>query len=376
MFNEKERAVWAEVNLENIRFNIKQAKKNVSQETIIMAVVKADAYGHGAIKVARAAIEAGAKRLAVALPEEGIELREAGFDLPIQVFGEVLAPQLVNYIDYDLIPTVSSEKNIEELNRLALEKGIRKKLQVIIDTGMGRVGVFPEDALDFIQKAVKMPGLEVEGIMTHFSKADEMDKEYTYQQWEKFNYVIRQLKENGINIPFKQSANSATIIDLPHMDLDIIRPGIMIYGLRPSHEVDKDFTLKPAMIWKTKIVYLKEVPRAYGISYGATYVSSKKTKVATLPLGYADGYPRLLSNKADVLINGKRAPIIGRVCMDQFMVDVTNIPASKVGDEVVLIGKQGNEEIKATELADLIGTINYEITCGVSKRVPRVYKNE
>jgi len=241
---------------------------------------------------------------------------------------------------------------------------------------MGRVGVFPEDALDFIQKAVKMPGLEVEGIMTHFSKADEMDKEYTYQQWEKFNYVIRQLKENDINIPFKQSANSATIIDLPHMDLDIIRPGIMIYGLRPSHEVDKDFTLKPAMIWKTKIVYLKEVPRAYGISYGATYVSSKKTKVATWPLGYADGYPRLLSNKADVLINGKRAPIIGRVCMDQFMVDVTNIPASKVGDEVVLIGKQGNEEIKATELADLIGTINYEITCGVSKRVPRVYKNE
>lgn len=341
-----------------------------------MAVVKADAYGHGVLPVARATIEAGADRLAVALPEEGAELREAGFKVPIQVFGEILPPQASLFIDYDLIPTISKIETAQKINELARKKDIIKKVHLIIDTGMGRIGVFPDKALEFVEKVRILSNLKIEGLMTHFSKADERDKEYTRQQWDKFNFVIQKLEEEGIKIPIKQAANSATIIDLPDMKLDMVRPGIMTYGLRPSHEVDQDFPLKPALSWKAKIVYLKDVPAGYGISYGATYITQKHTKIATIPLGYADGFSRHLSNKGEVLIGGKRAPVTGRVCMDQFMVDVTHIPGVKVGDEVVLIGKQGSEEITATEIADKIGTINYEITCAISKRVPRIYINE
>ena len=366
------RPVWAEINLDNIAYNIEKVKENVSQETFIMAVVKADAYGHGAISVARKALKAGADRLAVAIPEEGVELRKAGFEVPIQVFGEILADQWPLMVDYNLIPTVCKLETVKGLNNYANKRNKNIKIHVKIDTGMGRIGVFPEDAVEFIKKTKKFSNIEVEGIITHHAKADEEDKEYTYDQWEKFQNVINNLEDEGIDIPIKQAANSATIIDLPKMALDMVRPGIMMYGLPPSHEV-KDFPLKPALSWKTKIVYLKEVPEGTGISYGATYVTEEKRKIATLPLGYADGYLRLLSNKGEVLINGQRAPIRGRVCMDQIMVDVSNIPDVEIGDEVVLIGKQGDEEITATELADLVGTINYEITCSISKRVPRVY---
>ena len=370
------RPVWAEINLENVAYNIQQVKKNVSQETIVNAVVKADAYGHGAIPVARKALKAGADRLAVAIPDEGVELRKAGFEVPIQVFGEVLKPQLPLMIDYNLTPTVCKLETVRELDRLAGKKGIKKSIHVIIDTGMGRIGVFPEKAVVFVEKVKEFNNIEVEGIMTHFAKADEEDKEYTLKQWKKFKNVITELEENGIKIPLKQAANSATIIDMPEMQLDMVRPGIMTYGLRPSHEVNESFSLKPVLSWKSKIVYLKEVSPGTGISYGATYVTEEKRQIATIPLGYADGYLRLLSNKGEILINGRRAPIRGRVCMDQFMVDVTEIPDVKIGDEVVLIGKQGSAEITATELADLVGTINYEITCSISKRVPRVYISE
>jgi len=367
------RPVWVEVSLDNIRYNLKQVKRNVSQETLIMAVVKADGYGHGAIPVARAAVGAGADRLAVALPVEGKELREAGFDLPIQVMGEVLPQQIPVLIDNDLIPTVSKKETAKELNRLAISKNIKKKIHIKIDTGMGRIGIFPGEAINFIRYVNNLERLKIEGLMTHFAKADEEDKEYTYHQWEKFNYVIRKIEEEEINIPLKQVANSATIIELPQMSLDIVRPGIMIYGLRPSPEVDEDFSLRPVMSFKARILYLKETPGGHGISYGATYITPERRKIATIPVGYADGYPRLLSNRGQVLIHGKRAPIRGRICMDQIMVDVTDIPDVKVEDEVVLIGKQGDEEITATELADLTGTINYEIVCGISKRVPRIY---
>jgi alanine racemase len=368
------RPVWAEVNLDNIKFNLNQVKKNVPEETLIMAVVKADAYGHGVIPVAEAAVEAGADRLAVALPEEGRELREAGFELPIQILGEVLPGQVSILVNNELIPTISKIETVELLDKLAEEKGIIKKVHVKVDTGMGRIGVFPDNAIDFIKEIMSFKNIEVEGLMTHFAKADEEDKEYTYNQWDQFQMVIDRLAEENIEIPIKQAANSATIIDLPHMALNMVRPGIMMYGLRPSHEVDQDFTLKPALSWKAKIVYLKEVPPGTGISYGATYITEDKAKIATIPMGYADGYSRLLSNKGDVLINGQRAPIRGRVCMDQFMVEVTHIDDVEIGDEVVLIGKQGNAEFSATEMADIIGTINYEITCDITKRVPRIYK--
>ena len=368
------RPVWAEVNLDNIKFNLNQVKKNVPEETLIMAVVKADAYGHGVIPVAEAAVEAGADRLAVALPEEGQELREAGFELPIQILGEVLPGQVSILVNNELIPTISKIETVELLNKLAEEKGITKKVHVKVDTGMGRIGVFPDNAVDFIKEIMSFKNIEVEGLMTHFAKADEEDKEYTYNQWDQFQMVIDRLAEENIEIPIKQAANSATIIDLPHMALNMVRPGIMMYGLRPSHEVDQDFTLKPALSWKAKIVYLKEVPPGTGISYGATYITEDKAKIATIPMGYADGYSRLLSNKGEVLVNGQRAPIRGRVCMDQFMVEVTHIDDVEIGDEVVLIGKQGDAEFSATEMADIIGTINYEITCDITKRVPRIYK--
>src|SRR6056297_1477928 len=368
------RPVWAEVNLDHIKFNLNQVIKNVPEETMVMAVVKADAYGHGVLPVAHAAVEAGADRLAVALPEECRKLREADFELPIQILGEVLSKQVSILVENDLIPTISKLETVEQLDELANKKGITKKVHVKVDTGMGRIGVFPDNALDFIKEVMSFENIKVEGLMTHFAKADEEDKDYTYNQWDQFQMVIDRLEEENIDIPIKQAANSATIIDLPHMALNMVRPGIMMYGLRPSHEVDQDFKLKPALSWKAQIVYLKEVPPGTGISYGATYITKKKAKIATIPMGYADGYARLLSNKGEVLINGQRAPIRGRVCMDQFMVDVAHIDDVKIGDEVVLIGKQGDAEFSATEMADLIGTINYEITCDITKRVPRIYK--
>jgi len=367
------RPVWAEIDLDNFSHNIRMIKEHVSQETSIMAVVKADAYGHGSIPVARKALNSGADRLAVAIPEEGIELRKAGFEIPIQIFGEILENQYPLIVDYDLIPTVCKKKTVNGLAKYAKKKNKKVKIHVKIDTGMGRIGVFPEDAVEFIKEVKEYENIEIEGIITHHAKADEKDKEYTYKQWDEFQSIINELEEKEIEIPIKQAANSATIIDLPKMQLDMVRPGIMLYGMRPSHEVQK-FPLKPVLSWKTKIVYLKEVPPGTGISYGATFITEEKRKIATLPLGYADGYFRLLSNKGEVLINGQRAPIRGRVCMDQFMVDVTDVSDVEIGDEVVLIGEQGDDEITATELADLIGTINYEITCSISKRVPRVYK--
>ena len=372
--NKPTRPVWVEVDLENIKFNLNQVKKNIPEDTKIMAVVKADAYGHGVLPVAKAALEGGADRLAVALPEEGKELRENDFKLPIQILGEVLPNQIPILVENDLIPTISKLDTVQKLNELAEKKDIIKKVHVKIDTGMGRIGVFPDDAINFIKKVDSYDNIDIEGIMTHFAKADEEDKSYTYKQWERFQSVIDKLKEIDIKIPIKQAANSATIIDLPEFSLNMVRPGIMMYGLRPSHEVDESFKLKPALSWKAKIVYLKEVPPGTGISYGTTYVTKRKAKIATIPMGYADGFSRLLSNKGEVLINGKRAPIRGRVCMDQFMVDVTDIDNVNIGDELVLIGKQGNDELTATEMADLIGTINYEITCDITKRVPRVYK--
>lgn len=370
------RPVWAEVDLEKIRYNFRELKKALSQGTIVMAVVKADAYGHGVIPVARALVKEGAERLAVALPDEGLELREAGFTLPIQVLGEILSQQYQLMVDYDLIPTISKEETLQGINDLALKKGLKKKVHIKVDTGMGRIGITPdEEGVNFVLKATRLKGIEIEGIMTHFSTADEEDKHYVYQQWEKFNYFIKRVEEAGLKIRLKHAANSATVIDLPHLGLDLARPGIALYGLRPSSEVDQDFPLKPVLSWKSRIVYLKRVPAGTAISYGATYQTERESIIATIPLGYADGYSRLLSNRGEVLIRGKRAPIRGRICMDQFMVDVTDIPEVKVGDEVILIGEQGGEEITATDLAEIIGTINYEITCSISKRVPRIYIN-
>jgi alanine racemase len=367
------RPVWVEVNLEHIVFNLDLIRKRVGQETEIMAVVKADAYGHGMIPVARKLVDAGVARLAVALPEEGIELREAGLTLPIQIMGELLSAQYPLIIDYNLIPSIAGMESARAINELASLQGKIKQVHIKVDTGMGRIGAQPSEAFELIREISELPFIEIEGIMTHFASADEADKEYTYYQWERFDYLLRELAEKGISIPIKHAANSAAILDLPQFNLDLVRPGIILYGMMPSSEVDQSFPLKPALSWKTRIVFLKEVGEGTAISYGSTFVTQRRSRIATIPLGYADGYSRLLSNQGQVLINGLRAPVVGRICMDQFMIDVTDIPDAAVGDEVVLIGRQGEEEITAMEMADLIGTINYEITCNIAKRVPRIY---
>lgn len=374
MMNKLTRPVWAEINLTNLKYNLEQIKKQLGSGPNILAVVKADAYGHGVVPIASTLVEAGIGRLAVALPEEGVELREAGFILPVQILGEILPSQYPLIMNYNLIPTVSKEETLRGLNQLARKKGTIKKVHLKVDTGMGRIGFFPDSTgVDFVQKAVLLSNIEVEGLMTHFARADEEDKEYTVQQWEKFNRFISKLEESGIYIPIKHAANSAAIIDLPAYALNMVRPGVMLYGMRPSAQVDADFALRPVLSWKTRVVFLKEVAAGTSISYGGIYRTEQRAKIATLPMGYADGFFRSLSNQGQVLIHGKRAPIRGRVCMDQFMVDVTDIPRVKTGDEVVLIGTQQGARITATEMADLIGTINYEITCSISKRVPRIY---
>ena len=397
------RPVRAEIDLDNIRYQNHSIRRQVGDKSQIMAVVKANAYGHGALEVSRAALEAGAERLAVALPEEGAELRAAGIEVPIQVFGETLGGQTELLAEYDLIPTVCRVDSVRKISRLVREEkwqqrqpaktgaasgklnGNTGKFPVVIkiDTGMGRLGISPEELPAFLGLIEGQDNLRVESLMTHFSTADEADKSYTRQQWQRMHRAVELLKEKssrnktggGAGLPKLQVANSATIIDLPELALDIVRPGIMLYGLPPSREVDLDFKLRPVLSLKAGITYLKKVPPGTTISYGATYVTEKEELIATLPLGYADGYPRLLSNRGEVLVGGRRCPIRGRVCMDMIMVDVSRVPGVEAGSEAVIIGSQGEEEITATEIAELTGTINYEITCGISNRVPRKYIN-
>ncbi len=374
MENKPTRPVWAEIDLGLLKDNFLKLKENVPRKTLIMAVVKADAYGHGVLEVAKTLVTLGVDRLAVAIPEEGAELRQAGVEVPIQVLGEIFPEQYPVVLDNDLIQTVASEATLVELNEAAREAKKKLKIHVKIDTGMGRLGLLAEDAVPFIKKAANCPFLELEGLLTHFARADEKDKSYTKMQWNKFLQVLNRLEKEGIQIPIKHVANSAAIIDQQELALDMVRPGIMLFGMQPSVEVGKEYGLKPILNWKARISHLKKLPPDHGVSYSTIYFTEKEERIAIIPVGYADGYNRLLSNKGEVLINGRRAPIRGRICMDRFMVSVDHLPEAKVGDEVVLIGRQGNEEISVVEMADWANTINYDITCGITKRVPRVYK--
>lgn len=370
---ESKRPVWVEVNLKHIAHNLQQVKKQVPDDTQIMAVVKADAYGHGAIPVARVALNSGVQRLAVAVVDEARELREAGIAAPIQILGSTLPEELDDVVNYGIIQTVTRMETAERLSSIAQRTGKKVRVHLKVDTGMGRIGFFPDQLVRFFKEIASLPRVEIEGIMTHFAAADEEDKGYTEMQITRFREGIDLLKKEGLEVPIIHCANSATIIDLPQWAFNLVRPGIMMYGLWPSGEVRRVLNLKPALSWKAKVMYLKWLPEGEGVSYGRTYITKRRTRVATLPLGYADGYTRLLSNRSRVLVKGIPAPVIGRVCMDQMMVDVTDIPEVEIGDEVVLLGRQGEEEISADELAQIIGTINYEVVCMISKRVPRLY---
>lgn len=369
------RPVWAEVNLDNLAHNIREVRRLTDSGARVTAVVKANGYGHGSKSIARTFLDNGADRLAVAMLTEALELRRAGIKEDILVLGYTPRSQYHFLIEEDIIQTIYIYEDGEFLAKMAENFDKTPRIHIKVDSGMGRLGFLPEERsiLDIV-KLSQLSNLEIEGIYSHFAKADEADKSYSMKQYENFNYVIRELKERGLDIKIKHVSNSAAIIDFKDFNLNMVRGGIMIYGMYPSEEVFKDrVDLKPAMKLKARVAHVKTVPAGTGISYGQTFVTEKESKIATIPIGYADGYTRMLTGQAEVLIKGKRAKIVGKICMDQCMVDVSHIDDVKVGDELVLFGYEGDEP-RVEELASKLGTINYEITCMVGRRVPRVYK--
>ncbi len=367
--------IWIEIDLDAVAQNVKNIKQLIGEKKELMAVVKGNAYGHDILEVSSVVLNNGATRLAVARLEEGIFLRKAGITVPVLILGLTLKQQAELLVSYNITPTVCEYEMIEKLSESAIKEDKVVKVHLKVDTGMGRIGIFSHDILGFIKRIRALKNVEIEGIFTHFSVADEKDKTYTEKQFRKFMGVLNALEKEGIRIPIKHLGNSATLLDLPHMWLDLVRPGISIYGLYPSTEVQKTIKLIPAHSFKTRIVFLKELSMGKSIGYGRTYTTNqRRTKVASLPLGYADGYNRLLSNQGEVLVRGSRFPVIGRICMDQTMIDVTNLPQVEIGDEVVLWGRQGQEEITVEEIAEKIGTINYEIVhMPDKKRVPKLF---
>lgn len=367
------RPVWAEIDLKNIGINIQAIREWVGPNVQIMAVVKAEAYGHGALRVAKAARDAGASWFGVSMPEEGIALRKAGFCEPILIFGPLQAEQAGPVVHHDLTPTLCSIEAATALSKEAAAQGRRVSAHVKIDTGMGRVGVHYTEARSYIEAVQSLPGLEIQGIYSHFATADETDLSYARQQLGRFQETLKTLEDAGIRIPIRHIANSAGVINLPEAHFDLVRPGIIIYGLAPSDALsDTPLHLQPAFSLKTRVTQVKRVPKGTGVSYGQLYHSSKETTIATIPIGYADGWSRLLTGKAQALIHGKRFPIVGRICMDQCMVDVGDEQVN-TGELVTLIGRQKEQEITVDEVAGLLGTINYEVVCMISDRVPRVY---
>ncbi len=363
------------IDLRAIRENIAEEKKIIAPGTGICAVVKADAYGHGAVPVAKALSKDGIAMFAVAIPEEGAELRKAGIQEPILLLGYTAPQQYEMLFDYDLTPTLFQYERARELNEMAAKRKTRKKIHIKLDTGMGRIGYADtEESAEEIRRIHALPNLEIEGVFTHFARADETDKEPARRQLTRYLNFIGMLKDRGIQVPIRHASNSAGIIDLPEANLDMVRSGIATYGLYPSEEVDQSrLPLRPAMEFKTHISYVKTLPPGCQISYGGIYETVRETRIATIPVGYADGYPRSLSNRGSVLIHGKYAPIRGRICMDQFMVDVTQIPEAKQGDTVTLFGWDHGQFLSVEKVAELAGSFHYEFVCGIARRVPRIY---
>ena len=364
-----ERSTKAVVDLGAIAYNISEIRKRIGKKRDLMAVVKADGYGHGSVEVSRTALKNGANCLGVATPEEGQQLREAGIDVPILVLGLIQPEEAYKVVDFHLEQAICSLELAEALDQIGSKVGTRVNTHIKLDTGMGRVGLLPKDAVAFAKRVSRFKNLNLKGIFSHFSCADEVDKTFAKKQVEIFGRLIQDIEASGIKIPQKHIANSAGILDLPESFYDLVRPGIMIYGLYPSTEVSHSIELKPAMAFLTEVIFVKWVPSGCPISYGRTFTTLKETMVATLPVGYADGYSRLLSGQGEVLIKGHRVALMGRICMDMCMIDVSNVKNVQPGDEVILFGKG----LPVDEIAEKIGTINYEVVCAVGKRVPRVY---
>ncbi len=373
--------VWAQISLDAIAFNLKSIKKITGVGPKIMAVVKADAYGHGFFQVSKTLIENGADVLAVAMLDEAKQLRNNGFDVPILILGNTNCDLCDELIEYNIMPTVFSYDMAEAMSKVAVKKGAKAKIHIKLDTGMSRIGFLCDDKNFFdtvsqIKKIAALPNIEIDGIFTHLSCADEQDKGYTFMQYERFMKVCDALKKEGVHIGKRHICNSAATVLYPEMHLDMVRPGVILYGLHPSSLTEDKIELKSAMSLKARVTFVKKVEEKIGVSYGKEYVVDKPTLLATIPIGYADGYSRLLTNKASMLYDGKKMPVIGRICMDQCMIDATNADNIKVDDTVTIMGEDNGACITASQLASYMGTINYEIVCLIGKRVPRLYTSK
>ena len=364
---------WAEIDLDAIGFNMRSFRRAVGAGVVIYAVVKANAYGHGAIPVTQAALQAGADRVAVHRLVEGLALREAGIEAPVLIMGYTPPEAVGAIVSKRLTPSVISLEFARLLSQQAQVAGVQVPVHIKVDTGMSRYGIMPSAVLNFSQELLRLPGIFLEGLFTHFATADWLDQSFTLQQLEAFNLVLTELREAGIDIPMVHAANSAALARRPEALFNAVRPGISLYGLQPSTEWSAPFDLRPALTLKSRLSRVTDLPAGSAVSYGRTYIASHAIRAALVPVGYGDGYPRALSNRGVVLVQGQRAAVIGRVCMDQFVIDVSDIPDVRQDDEVVLIGKQGDEEITVQELADLAGTIQNEIIASLSARVVRVY---
>jgi len=368
------RHTWAEIDLDALRFNYRQVKRFVGKGTSVLVVVKGNAYGHGIYEVSKVLHELGADFLGVATLDEALLLRRRRISTPILLLGSVLPHEVAPAIRNDITLTLCDRELARIIDRSGAKMRKKPRVHIKVDTGMGRIGVWHEDALEFVKEVSLMDNIVIDGIYTHFSIAGR-DKFFTTYQIDSFTALLEALELLNIRIRYRHAANSIATVSLKRSHLNLVRPGIVLYGMYPKKSFSRKLELKPAFSLKTRVVFLKRTPPGRSISYGRTYITQKPTVIATLPIGYADGYGRILSNKAKVIIRGQRAPVVGKVTMDQTMIDVGHIEGVSVGDEVVLIGRQCDIEIRCEELARLAGTIPYEIVCSISSRVPRIYKN-
>jgi alanine racemase len=373
MTDKNYRPTWAEIDLEAIRQNLTVIKCLLGETVKVMAVVKANAYGHGLSEVSRVLVGAGVDYLGVATADEALKLRENGLDVAVLVMGAVLREEAEVCVANNITLTLSDSALLSAFEDMVKEKPLRPKVHIKVDTGMGRIGVWHENALEFVKKVRSVSEIDIEGVYTHFSSAAR-DKMFTKMQLLSFGNVRKEMEAAGIKVKYAHAANSIAVLDWDESHFNLARPGILLYGVCPKRNMSGKIGLKPVMSLKTKIVHLKEVPPGRSISYGRTYITQKDTKIATIPIGYADGYGRILSNKAEALVRGKYVRVVGMVTMDQTLLDVGDVPDVGVGDEVVLIGKQADEEISIENIAKLSGTIPYEILSQITDRVPRVYK--
>jgi len=368
------RPTVGEVDLGALEYNYRQIRKRIPEDVKLLAVVKADAYGHGAIPVSLRLEKLGVEYLGVAIPEEGVELRKGGVKTPILVLGGIFGEEVDQIFRFRLTPVIFGKESLKILSREAERRRRKVKVHLKVDTGMGRLGVPLNLWPDFLREVRRFPKVEAEGILSHFSMTDE-EKGFTQNQWRAFQGAVAIAHKLGISSRYLHMASSATLAAFPEYSARLVRPGIMLYGSYPSPTFRSLIRLKPVMTLKTRIHFLKSVPPGTRISYGGTFKAKRESLIATLPIGYADGYSRHLSNHGEVLVHGKRAPVVGKVCMDFIMVDVTDIPRVSAGDEVVLMGRQGTEQITPEEIAEKINSISYEVLCLIGKRVPRIYKN-